>query len=167
MNAVTAAIFGLIFGAGLVISGMTDPNRILAFLDVAGDWDPSLALVMAGAIAIALPAYALARRTQTTVLGEALHLPDRRRPYYTASCRRRGSLWRGMGAERLMSRPSHRPTQHGPVESHFVFRLGCRRHLDRDVDFGEEAEVVRGAGEKTGGAPSASNQELVVSSNGA
>jgi uncharacterized membrane protein YedE/YeeE len=80
MNAVTAAIFGLIFGAGLVISGMTDPNRILAFLDVAGDWDPSLALVMAGAIAIALPAYALARRAQTTVLGEALYLPDRRRP---------------------------------------------------------------------------------------
>ena len=80
MNAVTAAIFGLIFGAGLVISGMTDPNRILAFLDVAGEWDPSLALVMVGAIAIALPAYALARRLKTTALGEAIDLPDRRRP---------------------------------------------------------------------------------------
>jgi uncharacterized membrane protein YedE/YeeE len=80
MNAVTAALFGLVFGAGLVISGMTDPNRILAFLDVAGDWDPSLALVMAGAIAVALPAYALARRTKTTLLGEAIDLPDRSRP---------------------------------------------------------------------------------------
>ena len=80
MNAVTAALCGLIFGAGLVISGMTDPNRILAFLDVAGDWDPSLALVMAAAIAVALPAYALARRTKTTALGDAIDLPDRSRP---------------------------------------------------------------------------------------
>ena len=80
MNAVTAAIFGLIFGAGLVISGMTDPNRILAFLDVAGEWDPSLALVMVGAIAVASPAYALARRLKTTALGEAIDMPDRRRP---------------------------------------------------------------------------------------
>jgi len=76
MKAITAAFFGLIFGIGLVISGMTDPNRILAFLDVAGDWDPSLALVMAAAIAVALPAYALARRTKTT----AIDLPDRTRP---------------------------------------------------------------------------------------
>ncbi len=80
MNAVTAAIFGLIFGAGLVISGMTDPNRILAFLDVAGDWDPSLALVMAGAIAVALPAYTFGRRTRLTALGETMHLPDRSGP---------------------------------------------------------------------------------------
>jgi len=80
MNAVTAAVFGLIFGAGLVISGMTDPNRILAFLDVAGEWDPSLALVMVGAIAVALPGYALARRLKTTALGEAIDLPDRGRP---------------------------------------------------------------------------------------
>ncbi len=80
MNVIAAALFGVIFGAGLVISGMTDPDRILAFLDVAGDWDPSLALVMAGAIAVALPAYALVRRTQTTALGETMHLPDRSRP---------------------------------------------------------------------------------------
>jgi len=80
MNAITAGLFGLIFGIGLVISGMTDPNRILAFLDVAGDWDPSLAFVMAAAIAVALPAYALARRAKTRVLGGPIDLPDRRRP---------------------------------------------------------------------------------------
>ena len=80
MNAITAALFGLVFGLGLVISGMTDPNRILAFLDVAGDWDPTLALVMAGAITVALPAYALARRRTTAALGEAIDLPDRTRP---------------------------------------------------------------------------------------
>jgi O-acetylhomoserine (thiol)-lyase len=80
MGALTAAIFGLIFGAGLVISGMTDPNRILAFLDVAGNWDPSLALVMAAAIAIALPAFALARQAKTAALGDPIDLPDRKRP---------------------------------------------------------------------------------------
>jgi uncharacterized membrane protein YedE/YeeE len=80
MNAITAGLFGLIFGAGLIISGMTDPNRILAFLDVAGDWDPSLALVMAGAIAVAFPAYAFARRSKTTALGNVIDLPDRSRP---------------------------------------------------------------------------------------
>ena len=80
MAAITAGLFGLIFGIGLVISGMTDPNRILAFLDVAGDWDPSLALVMVAAIAVALPAYAFARRTKTTALGNAIDLPDRSRP---------------------------------------------------------------------------------------
>ena len=80
MNAIIAALFGLIFGVGLVISGMTDPNRILAFLDVAGDWDPSLALVMAGAIAVALPAYAFARRIKSAALGDSIHLPDRSRP---------------------------------------------------------------------------------------
>jgi hypothetical protein len=80
MNAIAAGLSGLIFGAGLIVSGMTDPNRILAFLDVAGDWDPSLALVMVAAIAVALPAYAYARRAKTTALGEAIDLPDRSRP---------------------------------------------------------------------------------------
>jgi hypothetical protein len=78
MQALTAAVFGLIFGAGLVISGMTDPNRILAFLDVAGDWDPSLALVMAGAIAVAAPAFALARRNNKSALGDTIALPPRK-----------------------------------------------------------------------------------------
>ncbi|WP_294194692.1 DUF6691 family protein [uncultured Sphingomonas sp.] len=61
-NVVTAFAFGLLFGIGLVISGMTDPARIRAFLDVTGDWNPSLALVMIGAIATAAPFFAYARR---------------------------------------------------------------------------------------------------------
>ena len=80
MRAITSALFGLIFGVGLVISGMTDPNRILAFLDVAGDWDPSLALVMVAAIVVALPAFAFARRSKASALGETIILPDRRKP---------------------------------------------------------------------------------------
>ncbi len=80
MGALTALIFGLTFGAGLVISGMTDPNRILAFLDVTGNWDPTLAFVMAGAIAVALPAFAVARRAKASALGEPIDLPDRTKP---------------------------------------------------------------------------------------
>lgn len=57
-----AALAGLLFGLGLVLSGMVLPDKVLGFLDVLGAWDPSLALVMAGAIAVGLPAFALAKR---------------------------------------------------------------------------------------------------------
>ena len=60
----TAFGCGLIFGIGLVISGMTDPARIRAFLDVTGNWNPSLALVMIGAIATAAPFFSYARRRE-------------------------------------------------------------------------------------------------------
>ncbi|MFT4080373.1 DUF6691 family protein [Rhodomicrobium lacus] len=80
MRAITSAIFGFIFGAGLVISGMTDPNRVLGFLDVAGNWDPTLAFVMVGAIAVTLPAFALARRVRNAALGGPISIPDRKRP---------------------------------------------------------------------------------------
>ncbi|WP_426256645.1 DUF6691 family protein [Sphingomonas sp. DC2300-3] len=60
----TAFACGLLFGIGLVISGMTDPARIRAFLDVTGAWNPSLALVMIGAIATAAPFFSYARRRE-------------------------------------------------------------------------------------------------------
>jgi uncharacterized membrane protein YedE/YeeE len=75
MRIVAALLAGVLFGAGLVISGMTDPNNVLSFLDVAGNWNSSLAFVMAGAIAVAAPAFAYARRKKTAVLGEAIVLP--------------------------------------------------------------------------------------------
>jgi uncharacterized membrane protein YedE/YeeE len=71
-------VAGLIFGLGLILSGMTDPSRILAFLDVAGDWNPAMALVMGGAIAVTLPAYAYVRKRGRTPLGLAVTLPDRK-----------------------------------------------------------------------------------------
>lgn len=77
MQGVLSLVAGLIFGVGLVISGMTNPDRILAFLDVAGIWNPSLALVMVSAIAVAAPAFAYARRRGRTLLGVELTLPDR------------------------------------------------------------------------------------------
>ncbi len=66
---------GLLFGTGLVLSGMTDPAKVLAFLDLAGAWDPSLGIVMGGALLAAMPAYAIARRRRPTLLGESLQLP--------------------------------------------------------------------------------------------
>ena len=69
---------GLLFGLGLIVSGMADPAKVLGFLDLAGQWDPSLALVMGGAIAIGLPAFTLARKRQWTLLGEPMQLPTAR-----------------------------------------------------------------------------------------
>jgi len=78
MSAVTAFLAGLIFGVGLIVSGMTDPGKVIGFLDVAGNWDPSLAFVMAGAILVGLFAFAVARRRAKTFFGAALELPQRR-----------------------------------------------------------------------------------------
>lgn len=72
--AINVAI-GLIFGIGLVISGMADPAKVLNFLDLAGMWDPSLAFVMAGAIAVAAPGYALVLRRAAPLRAERFDLP--------------------------------------------------------------------------------------------
>lgn len=77
MRWLTAFAIGLLFGAGLLLSGMADPANVLAFLDVAGAWNPSLALVMAGAIGVAAPAYAWVRRHPRTLGGEPIALPPR------------------------------------------------------------------------------------------
>lgn len=75
MNRFVEFVVGLLFGAGLLMSGMTDPGKVLGFLDVAGNWDPSLAFVMGGAIAVAFFAFAMARRRTTAFLGGAMLLP--------------------------------------------------------------------------------------------
>jgi uncharacterized membrane protein YedE/YeeE len=66
---------GLVFGLGLIISGMANPAKVLGFLDLAGPWDPSLAFVMAGAIAVGAFAFAFARRRTTTLLDLPMQLP--------------------------------------------------------------------------------------------
>jgi uncharacterized membrane protein YedE/YeeE len=66
---------GLLFGLGLMLSGMTDPGKVIGFLDVAGSWDPSLALVMGGAIAVGFFAFALAKKRTSNFLGGMLRLP--------------------------------------------------------------------------------------------
>ncbi len=73
----SAGLLGLLFGLGLVTSHMTDPDRIADFLDVTGKWDPSLAFVMIGAIAIAAPAFVIARKRERALLGDPISLPKR------------------------------------------------------------------------------------------
>jgi uncharacterized membrane protein YedE/YeeE len=66
---------GLVFGIGLIVAGMADPGKVLAFLDLAGNWDPSLALVMAGAILLGLMGFAVANRRTRSVLGLPMMIP--------------------------------------------------------------------------------------------
>jgi uncharacterized membrane protein YedE/YeeE len=69
---------GLIFGLGLILGGMTDPGKVKGFLDVAGAWDPSLALVMGGAIAVGVFAFAAARRRSRSWSGDRMDIPTSR-----------------------------------------------------------------------------------------
>ena len=77
-RAIASGAFGALFGAGLFLSGMLDPAKVLGFLDVAGRWNPQLAFVMGGAIAAALPAFRLARRRERALLGDPIRLPGDR-----------------------------------------------------------------------------------------
>jgi uncharacterized membrane protein YedE/YeeE len=75
MYVITAFIAGLVFGIGLIASGMANPAKVLGFLDLAGNWDPSLAFVMAGAIAVGLAAFQNASRRKASLLGAEFRLP--------------------------------------------------------------------------------------------
>jgi len=78
VNAFAAFAAGLVFGIGLILSGMTDPGKVIGFLDLAGRWDPSLALVMGGAVLVGAFAFAFAGRRAKSFLGGAMHLPSAR-----------------------------------------------------------------------------------------
>jgi uncharacterized membrane protein YedE/YeeE len=78
MAVFASLLAGLVFGLGLILSGMANPAKVLGFLDLAGAWDPSLALVMVGAIAIGLVAFALVRQRTMSFLGSDMKLPTAR-----------------------------------------------------------------------------------------
>ena len=78
MNRLFALLSGLVFGLGLILSGMTEPLKVKGFLDLAGAWDPSLALVMSGAIAVAAVAFARARRRERSWTGAPMEIPTNR-----------------------------------------------------------------------------------------
>ncbi len=69
-----AFLVGLLFGLGLIISGMTDPSKVIGFLDLAGAWDPSLAFVMGGAMLIGAAAFTIAKKRQRSLLGAPMQL---------------------------------------------------------------------------------------------
>ncbi len=78
LKTLIALLSGLVFGLGLILAGMTDPMKVKGFLDVAGAWDPSLGLVMGGAIALGIFAFAYARRLDRSWSGESMEIPNNR-----------------------------------------------------------------------------------------
>ena len=91
MKRVSSFLVGLLFGIGLIVSGMTDPRKVLAFLDLAGVWDPSLAFVMVGAIIAAFAGFRLAAKRRTV---------SRASP---STCRPRARLTRALSSVRSCS----------------------------------------------------------------
>lgn len=75
LRLLSAFTAGLVFGLGLLVSGMANPEKVLSFLDLAGHWDPSLGLVMAGAIAVALPVFSWLKGRTQSLLGLPLQIP--------------------------------------------------------------------------------------------
>ena len=74
----TSLLAGLVFGLGLIVSGMANPAKVLGFLDLTGRWDPSLALVMAGAIIISFFAFLVAQKRSRSLIGADMKLPGGR-----------------------------------------------------------------------------------------
>lgn len=69
---------GALFGLGLAVSGMVDPQKVIGFLDVAGEWDPTLAFVMGGALLVTIPAFRLIFKRQRPVLADDFELPTKK-----------------------------------------------------------------------------------------
>jgi uncharacterized protein len=77
MQIIAPLLCGLIFGAGLLVSGMMQPSKVLGFLDIFGAWDPSLAVVMAAALAVSMPGFRLANRRARPLLAEQCFWPTK------------------------------------------------------------------------------------------
>ncbi|MBC8953458.1 DUF6691 family protein [Xenorhabdus sp. PB62.4] len=75
MNSVFSLLAGLLFGIGLIVSGMADPGKVIGFLDITRVWDPSLAFVMGGAISVGFFAFRMAKKRNRPVYAEKMHLP--------------------------------------------------------------------------------------------
>ncbi len=78
IDTLSSFIIGLIFGIGLILAGMTDPSKVIGFLDLTGSWDPSLAFVMGGAILVGVLAFRFAHQRTANFLGGAMRLPTSR-----------------------------------------------------------------------------------------
>lgn len=75
MRVLMALMVGLLFGLGLILSGMSDPAKVLGFLDLAGSWDPSLAFVMGGAVLVGSLVFPFATKRSKSILGDAMRIP--------------------------------------------------------------------------------------------
>jgi uncharacterized protein len=79
LPAISSFALGILFGLGLSVSEMTDPARVVGFLDIAGPWDPTLIYVMAGALAVTVPLFPWIQKRQKSLIGEAIQLPSQTR----------------------------------------------------------------------------------------
>lgn len=78
IQSISALVTGILFGTGMIVSGMVDPNKVIAFLDVTGNWDPSLAFVMGGALSVFIPFYhLLIKKRKVAINGDKLSLPSK------------------------------------------------------------------------------------------
>jgi uncharacterized protein len=77
LHSIFALSSGIIFGLGLILAGMSNPSKVLAFLDITGLWDPSLMFVMGGAIGVGIVAFAFAKKRTMAILGDVMHLPSK------------------------------------------------------------------------------------------
>lgn len=77
LHSIFALSSGIIFGLGLILAGMSNPSKVLAFLDITGPWDPSLMFVMGGAIGVGIVAFAFAKKRTMAILGDVMHLPSK------------------------------------------------------------------------------------------
>lgn len=75
LDTLSSFLIGLLFGIGLILAGMTNPAKVIGFLDITGNWDPSLAFVMGGAILVALFAFRFAKKRTTNFLGGIMRMP--------------------------------------------------------------------------------------------
>ncbi len=75
MSSISALLAGLLFGSGLIVSGMINPAKVLGFLDIAGAWDPSLAFVMAGAIAVTAAVFPVVQKMSRSLANEPMRIP--------------------------------------------------------------------------------------------
>ena len=114
MQLITALLAGLVFGVGLIVSGMVNPAKVLGFLDLSGGWDPSLALVMAAALVVSGIAFAVAGKRSTTLLGTPMLLPAGRNLEPRLML---GSLLFGVGWGLAGNAPVRRWLQSAPAKS--------------------------------------------------
>jgi len=98
-------LVGLLFGLGLMLSGMTDPGKVIGFLDLFGAWDPSLALVMGGAIAVGFFAFGVAKKTHHQFLWRHVALSEQQ-PDRPTLGDWQFAVWRGLGLGWFLPRPS-------------------------------------------------------------
>ena len=127
VKVLAALLSGILFGAGLAVSQMTNPAKVQGFLDVAGAWDPSLALVMGAALVVSSLTVVIARRRPQFAAGRTAPDSGARRPRSSAD-RRRGAIRCGLGARRILSRAGSRRARDGGPGGLGVHRIHARRY---------------------------------------